>query len=108
MVNGSRLSNVGANSDSGAKADLSSASLTGVALLQAYKLKQVMFQDVLHAVKARSSEVLARYCGLSTGMSVQEEELSSGAQHIPLMDEEHLDTDASTDKVCSVGALVHG
>ncbi|CAL5222221.1 g4553 [Coccomyxa viridis] len=60
VLNGSRLSNIGANSDSSAKADLNSASLAGV--------------------------------------SVQEEHLNCGAQHIPLMDEEHLDTDPSTDK----------
>ena len=33
-------------------------------------------------------------------MPVQEEQLTSGAQQIPLMDEEHHDTDPSTDKVC--------
>ncbi len=31
---------------------------------------------------------------------MQEEHLKFGAQHIPLMDEEHLETDTSTDKVC--------
>ena len=33
VLNGSRLSNVGANSESGAKADINSASLAGVTLL---------------------------------------------------------------------------
>jgi len=34
------------------------------------------------------------------GTPVQKEELDSSAQHIPLMDEEHNDTDSSVDKVC--------
>ena len=42
VVNGSRLSNVGANSDSAAKADLNTPSMAGVAVLSAFKPGKVV------------------------------------------------------------------
>ena len=91
MVNGSRFSNVGANSDASTKADLNSTSLAGVACHRKCFRRFMLKGQVLCA--------LDDAFWLFTGVSVQEEDFNSGAQHIPLMDEEHLDTDSSTDKV---------
>ncbi len=63
--------------------------------------------ELLHALKRPGTlypEIFWRF----TGVSVQEEHLNCGAQHIPLMDEEHLDTDPSTDKVKLFRRLLPG